>query len=132
MTNTRSKGKRSRGILIISILTILFGLAEVATAYSHEFFGITTSQSTLATFFSVLIGVFYIAAGLSILTIKRRGADLAILFLILDVVGRLAIVAAGLYPMNSFENDFGIIVGTTIAAAFAIYIGIRRDSFQRG
>lgn len=122
--------KIPRGILIISVLTILFGLAEVATAFSHEFFGITTSQSTLATIASAIIGLLYIAAGLSILTMKRRGANLAIILLICDVVGRLAIVAIGLYPMNTLENAFGIITGTTIAVVFAIYIGIRRSSFQ--
>jgi hypothetical protein len=121
--------RRPPGILAASILMILFGLAEIATAFSHNFFGITTSQSSVATFASAPIGVLYILAGVLSLTMKKRGAYLAILFLIIDILGRIALVVTGLYPVNTSENIFGIITGTVIAAIFVLYIFLKRGTF---
>ena len=40
------------------------------------------------------------------------------------------VVMTGLYPFNSFLQTFSIIVGTTIAVIFAIYIGVKWKSFR--
>ncbi len=119
-----------RGLLIVSILMILFGLAEVVTSFTHNFFGISTSQISLFTYSAVLIGAFYIAAGLFILTMKKWAAALAILLLGADIIGRVSLVAAGLYPLNSSEQVISIIAGTGIAIIFAIYIGLKWNSFK--
>ncbi len=129
MTNPPGKAKRPLGIVIVSVLMILFGLAEIATAFSHNFYGITTGQSSAATYSSAFIGVLYCMAGLVILPMKKWGANLAIALLTVDVLGRLVLVAAGFYPVNTLENTFGIIAGTVIAVVFAIYIGLKRGSF---
>jgi hypothetical protein len=39
-------------------------------------------------------------------------------------------VLAGLYPLSSFSQTFAIVVGTAIAAFFAMYIGSRWKSFR--
>ncbi len=122
--------QRPKGILIVSILMVLFGIAEVTTAFSHSFFGITTSQTALATYSSAPIGILYILAGLLILPMKRWGATLAIVFLIADILGRLVLVATGLYPLNDAENIFGIITGTAIATIFAAYIASKWAAFK--
>ena len=119
-----------KSILIVSLLMMLFGLAEVATAFSHHFFGITTTETALATYSSALIGVLYILAGLVILPMKKWGVLLAIVFLVADILGRLALVANGLYPLNGIENTFGIIAGTAIAVIFANYIASQRAVFR--
>jgi len=36
----------------------------------------------------------------------------------------IALVATGLFPVSSFEPTFAIVVGTSIAAAFAAYVGL--------
>lgn len=115
------------GIIIVAILMIIFGLIEVATAFTHSFLGITTSQALLFTYSAVAIGVFYILAGILILTKKRRAAWLAVILLCLDILGRVALVGAGLYPLNSPEQIFSIITGTVIAAIFAIYIALKYE-----
>ncbi|HYB03935.1 MAG TPA: hypothetical protein VED17_05715 [Nitrososphaerales archaeon] len=121
---------RPTGILLASVLMVLFGLAEVATAFSHNFLGITTSQVSAEDYSSALIGSFYVLAGLLVLTMKKWGAYLAILFLIADILGRLGLVVSGLYPLNTVENTFGIVAGTTIALIFLIYIYTKRTIFQ--
>lgn len=109
---------------------ILFGLAEVVTGFTHNFFGITTSAEALFTYSGVALGAFYAIAGAVILTMRRWAAVLAIILLIADVVGRITLTVTGLYPTDSFKNTFAIIDGTVIAAFFTIYIGLKMRSFR--
>jgi hypothetical protein len=116
--------QKPRDILIICSLLIIFGVAEIYAAFSHNFFGISTSKESIAEYSSALIGSFYVVAGLSLIPATRRGAILAVSFLILDVIGRLVLVVSGYYLMNSLENSAGMAVGTLIAVIFAIYVVI--------
>jgi hypothetical protein len=130
VVNGESAGKRSRAIVVAASLMVLFGIAEVVTGFTHEFFGITTSEAIISTYASVAIGAFYVVAGLLILTLKKWAATLAIILLGADVAGRIALVVSGFYPVNSLENATGIIAGTIIAVIFAIYIGSKWNSFR--
>lgn len=129
-TSRFDQNRRPLGITISSVLMILFGLAEIVTGFTHKFFGITTSVVTLFTLSGVAIGACYAIAGAVILTMKRWAAILAIVLLVADILGRAALTLSGLYPTDSFMNTFAIILGTCIAAFFAIYIGIRMNSFR--
>jgi len=123
MIGQRGKSlSRTWGIPLVAVLMILFGAAEVVTGFTHRFVGISTSSSSVFTAAGVAIGLCYVVAGVLILTRRLWAARLAIAFLIADIVGRLALVVTGLYPLNSLEQVVGIVGGTTIAAAFAIYI----------
>jgi hypothetical protein len=109
---------------------IVAGAAEVATGFRHRFFGIRTSNRDLFTYSSVGIGLCYAVAGFSVLTMKRRAVVMALILLGADIVGRLALVATGLYPLDSGRNVFGIVSGTVIAAAIEGYVAwlfFRRD-----
>jgi hypothetical protein len=117
-------------IFIVAILMIVFGLAEVVTGFTHQFFGLTTTQINISTYLGVALGLFYFVGGILILTKKRWAAIIAIILLCGDVIGRIAMVIFGLYPVNSFRQTFGIVVGTAIAAFFAIYIGLKLKSFR--
>ena len=129
--HSNKRVSRGQGIPIVAVLMLVFGAAEVVTAFTHNFVGISTSSSLVFTAAAVAIGACYAVAGLLILTRRLWAARLAIVFLIIDIVGRLALVVTGLYPLNSLEQVVGIIGGTAIAAAFAIYIylGTKRESF---
>jgi hypothetical protein len=122
---------RPLGIIIVAVLMILFGLAEVVTGFRHEFFGLTTAQVKISTYVGVSIGLFYFIGGLLILTRKKWAAVIAIILLCADVIGRIYMIVAGLYPLNSFRQTFSIIVGTLIAAFFAVYIGLKLEFFSR-
>jgi hypothetical protein len=121
---------RPRGITIAALLMILFGLAEVGTAFTHNLLGISTSGVNIFTYSAAAIGAFYVAAGLLLLTMKKWAAALAIGLLAADIVGRVALVVAGLYPTDSLKQTFAIIIGTGIVAVFALYIGLRWKSFK--
>jgi hypothetical protein len=70
---------------------ILFGLAEVMTGFTHGFFGISTSSATIFKY-AAAFGGFYVAGGPVMLTTRKWAAALAIILLIADVGGRVALV----------------------------------------
>ena len=109
---------------------ITFGLAEVTTGLTHNFFGISTAKVTTSAYSGAAIGVLYAVAGMLILTMKRRAAGLAIVLLIVEIIGRIAMVATGLYPVDSFKQTMAIIFGTSIVAVFAVYIRLKWSSFS--
>ena len=131
-TDGTKRGGHTRpwGPYIAASLMIIFGLAEVATGFTHNFLGISASSAELFTFSAVVLGSFYVFAGLLVLTMKRLAAAIAIVLLGADVVGRIALVATGLYPLSSTENMIGIVAGTIIAALFAVYLGMKWDLFK--
>ena len=137
MTVQNDPGKQTTGetctlgIMIVAVLMILFGLAEVATGFTHNFIGVvSTSETILSTYLGVTLGLFYFVGGLLILTKKKWAVVIAIILLCGDVIGRVSMILTGLYPVNSFKQTFAIIVGTGIAVIFAIYIGWKWKSFK--
>ena len=121
---------RPRSITVIAILMIIFGCAEVVTAFTHDFFGISTAFSVMSTYSAAGIGALYAVAGLLILTMRKWAAGLALTCLALVIVGRVALVAIGFFPVSSFEQTFAIVVGTAIAIAFAGYVGLKWSLFR--
>ena len=119
-----------RGIILVAVVMIVFGLAEVVTGITHQFFGLTTASSDISTYLGVALGLFYLVGGILILTRKRWGALIAIILLCGDVLGRIAMVIFGLYPVDSFRQIFGIVAGTAIAALFAVYISLNLKYFR--
>jgi hypothetical protein len=120
---------RPRGITVVAFLMILFGLAEVVTSFTDNFFGNTTERGVIFMGAGTLIGALYVAAGLLILTARRRPAAFAMACLAADILGRVAMVVTGLFPINSFFQTFAILAGTAIAAAFVLYVWSKWDSF---
>jgi hypothetical protein len=109
---------------------IAFGLAEVATGFTHNFLGIiSTANSSLATYVGAGIGAIYACAGVFTLTMKKRAATLAILCLVAVIIGRVAMALAWLYPLDSFIQVVSIVVGTAIAVVLAFYIALRWNFF---
>jgi len=113
-----------------SALMIVFGLAEVFTAFSHSFLGLATSATALSTALGASLGVLYLAAGILALTMRRRALQASVAVLVLVVLGRIAMVALGLYPLPSSKQVISILAGTAIAAAFAAYLIYRRESYN--
>jgi hypothetical protein len=60
---------------------------------------------------------------------KRRAAAVAIVFLIIVIIGRISMVVAGLYSVDSFKQALAMFLGTSIVVFFAIYIGLKWSSF---
>jgi hypothetical protein len=121
---------RPQGILLVALLMIIFGLTEVATGLTHNFFGISTAEGTASAYAGSAIGVLYALAGSLILSMKRWAAAGAIVLLIADITGRIVMVVTGLYPVDSFKQTSAIILGTSIVAVFAVYIRLKWSSFS--
>jgi hypothetical protein len=123
---------RSRpfGIIVAAAFTVLAGLAEVVTGFTHNFFGITTSSVTVFTYSAAVIGLFYLAAGLLILTMRKWAAAIALVLLGPDIIGRLVLIVTGLYPTDSLKNTLSVIAGTVLVALVALYIGWKWKSFR--
>jgi hypothetical protein len=68
---------------------IVFGIAEIITSFTHNFFGLHTVEAAVATLVGAGIGASYAVAGLVILTMKRRAAKIALVLLVMVVAGRL-------------------------------------------
>jgi hypothetical protein len=130
MKGPHNTASRPLGLTLVAILMILFGLIEVVTAFTHHFVGISTSASTLFTASAAAIGLCYAVGGGLLLTMKKGAAALAIVLLIADILGRIALVVAGLYPLNSLEQVIGIVAGTAIALLFAVYIRTQWTIFR--
>ncbi len=129
--NTSANPPRPIGVLVVAVLMILFGLAEVATGFTHNFIGqVSTTETTLSTWLGVALGLFYAIGGVLILTKKKWAALTAIVLLCGDVIGRVGMVMTGLYPVNTFKQTFAIVVGTAIALFFAIYIALKLKRFE--
>jgi hypothetical protein len=118
------------GILIVAALMIVFGLAEIVTGFRHEFFGLTTARVAVSTYLGAALGLCYLLGGLLLLTRKRAAAKAAFGLLCADIVGRIAMVVFGLFPVGSFRQTFGIVTGTAIAIGFAVYVGFKSKIFR--
>ena len=79
---------------------IFFGIAEIATGLRHSFLGlISTNAGALAAYGAAAVGSLYAIAGLLLLTMRKWAARLALGFLVLVILGRIALVLTGLYPL---------------------------------
>lgn len=122
--------RRPLDVTIIASLIIVFGLAEMITGFTHNFFGLHTAQDAISAYVGATIGALYAAAGVLIFTMNRRMAILALMLLVLVILGRIAMIVSGLYPLETFRRTAAIVLGTSIAVGFALYIGMRRSAFR--
>lgn len=122
---------RPSSLTAIAALMIVFGLAEVATGFTHGFLGlISIAGVPRATYTGVAIGVSYAAGGCLLLTMKKWAARLAVFCLSVVIAGRVSMMLTGLYPMTSFLQSFSIVAGTLIAIFFATFVALKWPSFR--
>lgn len=130
LTSGTQRATRPKGIMVAGALMVIFGIAEVATGFTGRFLGgISVATSTDYTVTAVATGACYSAAGLSVLTMKRLGAGLGIMFLCAELLGRIYLVSAGLYPLSGIDKS-SFIAGSIIALIFILFIISRWKSFR--
>ena len=121
---------RPKGIMVAGVLMVIFGIAEVATGFTGHFLGgISVATSTEYTVAAAAAGSCYSLAGLSVLTMRRLGAGLGITFLCAELLGRIYLVSAGLYPFSGIDES-SFIAGSDIAVLFILYIGFSWKRFR--
>lgn len=112
-------------LFVFAALMVIFGAAEIATGFRHKFFGLSTDLTTISTIAGVFVGSLYAASGVLVFVMRKWAAIVAVIFLAAVVVGRFALILTGLYPLGGFQQDFAIILGTSIACFFAIFVGLQ-------
>ncbi len=108
---------------------LLFGIAEVVTAFRHAFFGLSTEESVGSTVAGACIGLLYVAAGVLALTGRRKALTAALSCLGLDVAGRITLVALGFFPVDTTRQVVSMALGTLIVVAFGAYLWAQRNRY---
>jgi hypothetical protein len=122
--------RRLAGMPVISALMILFGVAEALAALTHHFFGVRLVEDHFASYAGAAIGTLYAVAGLLVLTMKKIAVAAAIVLLVLVIAGRISMLLAGLYLIDTTKQILALSGGTAIAAGFAVHIGLQWHRFK--
>jgi hypothetical protein len=117
--------KKDKLVIIISLLMIIFGIAEIVTGIRHEFFGLVTTEQLITTIVGIGLGLCYLLGGIFLFVYKKWSLILSLVLLILDITGRLIMIFTGMYPISTAYQTFGIVTGTLVATFFAVIVFIK-------
>jgi hypothetical protein len=119
---------RRTGIAVVAGYCIFAGLSEVWVGVTGNWMGLL-SKPLKPSFWTALVGSFYVAAGISLLPKRRTGARLGIVFILLEVLGRVRLVRTGIYPSRG--SDFAkSVVGGAIAILTIFYLATQWRKFD--
>jgi hypothetical protein len=127
---TASSADRRPELTLAGGYCIFAGLLEIWVGITGNWLGIlaTTLKPSLWT---ALVGACYVAAGTSVLSKRRTGALLGVVFILLDVVGRVHLVRIG--TSRSIGPDvIKSVVGGVIALFVAAYVANQWRKFDVG
>ena len=116
----------------VVLLIFVFEFRKLVV-FAMVLFGVDTIRLIfLAVPGMVVVALFVVigAGGLLILMMRKWAAAFAVILLIADIGGRVALVLTGLYPLGSFQQIFAIVAGTVIAIVFGIYIAANWKHFK--
>jgi hypothetical protein len=125
--NSRSRTQHL-GITAVSIFAIIAGLGEVVVGFTGNYLGIL-SQDIRPSISTAVVGAFYSLGGLSLLTRKKWGAVLGILFISAEILGRVHLVVADIAPSKG-EDAVKIVIGGAIALAVILYVWSQWKAFD--
>ena len=125
--NTISR-TRHIGIIAVSIFAIVAGLGEIVVGFTGNYLGIL-SKDIRPSLSTAVIGAFYSLGGLSLLTMRKWGAVLGILFISAEILGRVYLVMAGIAP-SSGGDALKVVIGGAIALAVILYICSQWKKFE--
>jgi|SRR5215510_105463 len=77
---------RHLGITLVAIFAVIAGLGEVVVGFTGSTLGIL-SRDLKPNAATAIVGAFYSLGGLSLLTMKKWGAVLGILFISAEILG---------------------------------------------
>jgi hypothetical protein len=121
---------RRTGITIVAGYCIFAGLSEVWVGIAGNWMGLL-SKPLKPSFWTALVGVFYVAAGISLLPKRRTGALVGIVFILLEVLGRVHLVRIARYPSRG--PDFvKSVAGAAIVVLVVVYLATQWRKFDAG
>jgi hypothetical protein len=111
---------RHVGIIVVAVFAIISGLTEVVVGLTGHTFGIL-SKDLKPDAATAVVGAFYSLGGLSLLTMKKWGAVLGILFISAEILGRMYLVSIGTAPSTG-GDAIKIVIGGVIAFGLILYV----------
>ena len=127
--NRLGSSRRPVGVIVVGILATLFGLGEVVVGFAGNYLGILSKGIAPANS-TIVVGAFYILGGACLLLTRRKwGAALGMLFIAAEILGRIYLVTVGIAP-SSGPDAIKILIGGIIAAGFILYIASAWHSFE--
>src|SRR5215475_512173 len=123
MTRTRHVG-----ITLVAIFAVIAGLGEVVVGFTGNTLGIL-SKDLKPNGATAIVGAFYCLGGLSLLTMKKWGAVLGILFISAEILGRVCLVSLGIAP-SRVEGMVKIVIGGAIALGVVLYVRSQWNKFD--
>jgi hypothetical protein len=125
--NTISR-TRHIGITAVSIFAIVAGLGEIVVGFTGNYLGIL-SKDIRPSFSTAVVTAFYSVGGLSLLTMRKWGAVLGVLFISAEILGRVYLVMAGIAP-SSGGDALKVVIGGAIALAVILCICSQWKKFE--
>src|SRR5262245_17247771 len=92
------------GIIVVALFAIISGLTEVVVGLTGHTFGIL-SKDLKPNAATAVVGAFYNLGSLSLLTMKKWGAVLGILFISAEILGRIYLVSIGTAPSTGGDQN---------------------------
>lgn len=111
---------RHLGITLVAIFAVIAGLGEVVVGFTGNTLGIL-SKDLKPNAATAIVGAFYCLGGLSLLTMKKWGAVLGILFISAEILGRMYLLSIGTAPSTG-GDAIKIVIGGVIAFALILYV----------
>ncbi len=119
------------GITIAALLMIGLGLLEVAVGFIFgNKFGAAPLFLADYNYQAPVVGSLYALGGILLMTMKRWAAKITLVTLGVDLVARAALVAAGLFPIDSLAPAVAVVTGVLLALGFGLFILSRWPLFE--
>lgn len=122
------KSTHATRIIFVAVFAVLCGLDEIVVGRTGNFLGILT-RSILPSPATAIVGLFYTLGGLFLLTMRKWGAALAMMFICAEVLGRAYLVWVGIAPSGGADLA-KVAVGGAIALALVGYIATQWNHFR--
>jgi hypothetical protein len=119
---------RRTGVTVAAWYCIFAGLSEVWVGITGNWMGLL-SKPLKPSSRTALVGGFYVAAGVSLLLKNRTGGPLGVVFILLEVLGRVHLVRTGTYPSRG-QDSVKIVVGGAIAILIVVYLATQWRKFD--
>ena len=113
---------------MVAIFAVIAGLGEVVVGFTGNTFGIL-SKDLKPNAATAIVGAFYCLGGLSLLTMKKWGAVLGIVFISAEILGRVYLVSFGIGPSRG-EDVVKIVIGGAIALGVVLYACSQWNKFD--
>ncbi len=121
---------RRTGITVVAGYCIFAGLSEVWVGITGNWMGLL-SKPLKPSLWTALVGAFYVAAGISLLSKRKTGALLGMSFILLEVLGRIRLVRSGIYPSRG-PDLVKSVVGGAIAILIVVYLVVQWRKLDAG